>query len=421
MSEQSLPIKIFISYRRDDSQYVTDSVHDHLVRYFGAHNVFLDVEDIPPGVDFRKYLSDQVAGIDVVLAIIGPRWASMMKQRAHQPNDFVRIEIESALEQNKLIIPVLVMEAEMPDFADLPSSVGKLQWLQSAVIRRKPDLEHSCSKLAESIRQHFNGKATTAVLPDHDSSALEILPPPFDWVDIPAGRVILEDDHGIYQVEAFSIAKYPVTVAQYLVFMEDNGYGTQRWWSKSGWEWLQDGSYTTPRFWNQEKWQSLWQHDHPVVGVSWFEAYAFTQWLSEKTGDNIYLPSEQQWQRAAQGDDNRTYPWGNIWDSARCNHLATGEDWQTRRAHGNTTSSVTAFEGRGNSPYGVVDMVGNVWEWTRSAYDTAQEVDIEDTKPARVLRGGSYAVTAYYSRSACRSWLPPGNWYVYAGFRCACS
>lgn len=75
--------KIFISYRRDDSQYVTDSIHDYLKAHFGDENVFLDVESIPFGVNFREYLAEQIAAHDVVLVIIGPDWARIMQERAN--------------------------------------------------------------------------------------------------------------------------------------------------------------------------------------------------------------------------------------------------------------------------------------------------------------------------------------------------
>ncbi|MCU0477112.1 MAG: toll/interleukin-1 receptor domain-containing protein, partial [Anaerolineae bacterium] len=81
-------------------------------RHFGEGNVFLDVGEIPFGVDFRVYLREQIAEHDVVLVLIGPKWGDIMRERASQANDFVRIEIENALAQNKLVIPTLVMRLE---------------------------------------------------------------------------------------------------------------------------------------------------------------------------------------------------------------------------------------------------------------------------------------------------------------------
>ena len=105
--------KIFISYRRDDSQYVTDNIFEHMARHFGKENVFLDVGNIPFGVDFRTYLNEQVSAHDVILVIIGQDWGRIMEERASQQNDFVRIEIESALKADKLVIPVLVKNSEL--------------------------------------------------------------------------------------------------------------------------------------------------------------------------------------------------------------------------------------------------------------------------------------------------------------------
>jgi hypothetical protein len=119
--------KIFISYRRDDSQYVTDSIYDHMIRYFGKDDVFLDVGSIPFGADFREYLRNQISAHDVILVVIGTEWANIMQERADQSNDFVRIEIENALAMDKHLIPVLVKNADMPNFNLLPPSIADLQ------------------------------------------------------------------------------------------------------------------------------------------------------------------------------------------------------------------------------------------------------------------------------------------------------
>jgi ribosomal protein L7/L12 len=157
--------KIFISYRRNDSQYVTDSIYMALKGLFGDGNVFLDVGNIPFGVDFRQYLREQIEAHDVVLVIIGPDWAKMMKERAEQANDFVRIEIENALKLNKLVIPILVMNASMPDFGDLPPSIAELQWRNNTQIRRQPDLEGDCKRLADGIKAYFANQAKASPNP----------------------------------------------------------------------------------------------------------------------------------------------------------------------------------------------------------------------------------------------------------------
>ena len=146
-----------------------------------------------------------------------------------------------------------------------------------------------------------------------------------------------------------------------------------------------------------------------MVGVSWYEAIAFCQWLGEMTGENITLPTEVQWQYAAQGDDGRKYPWGDEWDCQRCNNSVSPCD-------SNVTTPVRQYEGRGDSPFGVVDMSGNVWEWCRTDYESGSN-KIEGGN-RRVLRGGSWDndYTETF-RCADRDRLNPLNRYDDGGFR----
>jgi formylglycine-generating enzyme required for sulfatase activity len=206
---------------------------------------------------------------------------------------------------------------------------------------------------------------TTATLP---------LTAPFEWVDIPAGRVTLSDHKGAFDVAAFAISKFPITVAQFGLFVDDGGYNHEHYWTSAGWLWRKIENVTFPRYWQNEAFQ---QSDHPVVGVSWYEAMAFCNWLRKKLGVPISLPTEQQWQWAAQGDTGRAYPWGNVFQAECCNFNA-----------GHTTP-VNAF-GEGKSPFGVMDMSGNVSEWCLTEYATASNNDLKSTKD-RVVRGGSAA------------------------------
>jgi formylglycine-generating enzyme required for sulfatase activity len=118
------------------------------------------------------------------------------------------------------------------------------------------------------------------------------------------------------------------------------------------------------------------------VGISWHEAVAFCLWLSDVTGEKIMLPTEDQWQYAAQSDDGREFPWGNEWDCERCNN-------SVEPCNSSSTTQVTLYEGRGDSPFGVVDMVGNVWEWCLTDYDNGAN-NVDSTPEGRVLRGGSW-------------------------------
>ncbi len=129
---------IFISYRRDDSEGEAGRLFDDLSRAFGTETVFMDVAGIKPGVDFRKAIEDNVAGCGVFLAIVGPTWISLKSQdgvrRLEDPNDFVALEIASALKREVPVIPVLVHEAKMPAASLLPESLQNFAYHNSVEI-----------------------------------------------------------------------------------------------------------------------------------------------------------------------------------------------------------------------------------------------------------------------------------------------
>jgi hypothetical protein len=119
--------RIFINYRRSDSPDAAGRLYDRLEQEFGAGRLFMDVDTIPPGADFAAVLENVVASCDVFLAIIGPAWLDTPEpgsgRRLDNPNDFVRIEIASALRLGKHVIPVLVNGAGMPPADSLPEPV----------------------------------------------------------------------------------------------------------------------------------------------------------------------------------------------------------------------------------------------------------------------------------------------------------
>ena len=122
--------KIFISYRRGDDPGHTGRLFDHLQQSFQPEQLFMDVDSVAPGLDFVRVLEEQVSQCDVVLAMIGPRWVNAVDQhgsrRLDDPNDFVRLEIQSALKQDKRVIPVLVGETRMPRLDELPEVIRPL-------------------------------------------------------------------------------------------------------------------------------------------------------------------------------------------------------------------------------------------------------------------------------------------------------
>jgi len=129
---------IFISYRRDDTEGEAGRLYDDLVRTFGEDSLFMDVAGINPGMDFRKAIDDNVATCGVLLAMIGPNWATIAnsagERRLDDPNDFVRLEVGSALARNIAVIPVLVHDAKMPRPENLPENLKDLAYRNNVEI-----------------------------------------------------------------------------------------------------------------------------------------------------------------------------------------------------------------------------------------------------------------------------------------------
>lgn len=164
-------------------------------------------------------------------------------------------------------------------------------------------------------------------------------------------------------LSGYYLAKTPITNAQFREFVQAKGYETtveQQGLAHIG---------TEDDQWKQCK-EANWQHPsglksnivdkdhHPVVQVSWYDAIAYCRWLAEITGKLYYLPSEAEWEKGARGTDGRIYPWANEWDDNCCNAGKSGPG---------DTSPVGSYP-NGASPYGLLDMAGNVWEWTRSLW-----------------------------------------------------
>jgi hypothetical protein len=171
---------IFISYRRDDSEGESGRLFDDLVRAFGNESVFMDVAGIAPGADFRKAIDDNVSACGVFLAVIGTQWAAIAgangQRRLEDPNDFVRLEIASALARNIAVIPVLVHGARMPRPEDLPDNIKDLAFRNSVEIshaRWNSDVE----LLVAALRSYVTTTRATATEPVHATIPVQLPPP----------------------------------------------------------------------------------------------------------------------------------------------------------------------------------------------------------------------------------------------------
>lgn len=170
---------IFISYRRDDSEGEAGRLFDDLVRTFGDQSVFMDVTDIKPGLDFRKVIDDNVADCGVLLAVIGPAWATITggsgERRLDNPNDFVRLEIASALARDIAVIPVLVHDAKMPHPDQLPDNLKDLAYRNSVEIthaRWNSDVQ----LLIGALGQYVATSTKPSTEPVHATVAVQLPP-----------------------------------------------------------------------------------------------------------------------------------------------------------------------------------------------------------------------------------------------------
>jgi TIR domain len=149
-------VKVFVSYRRGDSADVTGRIHDRLVHDLGADSVFVDVDSIPLGADFRRHLESAVAACDVVLVVIGPAWLDATddagRSRLIDHSDFVRLEVESALARSVPVVPVLVRGATMPRPEVLPESIANLAYRQGTVVRQDPDFHTDMDRVIRALR-----------------------------------------------------------------------------------------------------------------------------------------------------------------------------------------------------------------------------------------------------------------------------
>lgn len=284
----------------------------------------------------------------------------------------------------------------------------------------------------------------------------------------------IEDDEApahALKLKAFALGQFPVTNAEYRCFIEAGGYDDEQWWQNAAaqrwrrgegtaegpkqrlreirdWyqqdaqrldelrrrnplqadavatyismtdqhfeaqldEWYPDGRQTQPAYWNDPAYNQALQ---PVVGITWHEATAYCAWLSAQTGTAYRLPSEAEWEAAARGAQARAFAWGRIFDVALCNAF---------ESHVRRTTPVGVFPD-GDTPEGLADITGNVWDWTSSLYrpypyrtDDGRE-DIGNADDPRVLRGGSWYDLRGGCRCACRLWDVPGVRSDYIGFR----
>ena len=292
----------------------------------------------------------------------------------------MRIEIESALTRQIPVIPLLVRGASIPPPEQLPQSLQVLSYRHGLAVRSGADFHNDMNRLIAYLTQNIRGfsepqpkstnqtrpirKEKKRAQPVQEKAKPSGPPAPVDMVKVPKGPFLYGDEKTPVTIDHdYWNDTYPVTNEKYRAFVEAGGYGNQTCWSSEDWKWKTESEVTGPAHWNDEEWNKA---DHPVVGVSYYEAESYAKWAGKR------LPTEQEWEKAARGEDGRQYPWGEEFDKARCNSNESGIG---------QTTPVTQYL-NGVSPYGCYDMAGNVWEWCADWYDK--------NGGERVSRGGSW-------------------------------
>jgi len=400
-------VKIFLSYRREDSKWPTQWIYNDLADHFGPESVAFDIDTIPLGTDFREYLNQEVSKCDILLAVIGDQWLEILNQRLDQPNDFVRIEIQAALKREIPVVPILVGSKSVPSEKELPPDLAKLSYKQATEVRAGADLHSHLKRLVNGLDRLFtNRKVGKELKQRHVDEELKHEKSPkkltnrigMEFIFMPSGSFTMgsstgngdeEPPHEVKISQFFYLQTTQVTQGQWKEVMEDNPS-----------HFKDCGA------------------DCPVENVSWDDAQRFIQKLNEKEGtDRQRLPTEAEWECACRAGTTNVFSFGD--DMSQLGEYVWFAD--------NSQSKTHPVGTRKPNPWGLYDMHGNVYEWVEDDYhdnyknapdDGSSWVD-DPRGTLRVIRGGSWYNDAQYCRSANRYSIPPNLRLNFLGFRLA--
>ena len=369
----------------------------------------------------------------------------------------LRLKLGTAVGFVTILCPELFPPKTAPDLADWRSAILAGQALDELRLKEQIEATRRRGESAawlEAPLEYVRGwlvalLETTHLTPRERADAglsLGALGDPRDLYElcrVPAGEFTMGNDrsgeerekpaHAVF-VPEFYIARYPVTCAQYRKFVGAKGYEKLDYWkTQAAKEWLQKSGQTTPVLWDDPRWN---QPNLPVVGVTWFEANAYCEWLTERVASGelrigseaqptirnsqfaIRLPTEAEWEKAATWDaerkQKRVYPWGDTFDPDKAN------TYEGQNPIGSTTP--VGIYPHGASPCGALDMAGNVWEWCNTLYqEYPYRLDAKhesaEAEGTRVWRGGSWEGTDIFARGAFRLYADPGPWLDNIGLR----
>lgn len=453
---------IFISYRRQESTKDARSLYERLRGEFGREGVFIDLEGLDYGVDFVESLGRQLEGCRVLLALIGPHWLTAKdargRRRIDDENDFVRIEVRTALDRGIRVVPVLIDGAPMPVTEELPADLQRLVRLQALDLdfkRFDQDVGRLVSVLRKLLGQgdtrppppppsgHWKSVAMVSVVVAAGAAGYALKPGP---APAPVAEPVVSAVPAVAPVPAppapppdpFPTGKQfrdcedaacPVMVVipagSFLMGSPVNekdrsdDEGPQHRVSVAK---FAMGQFEV----TQGQWKALMGNNPsrftdcgdkcPVDNVSWDMAQEFVKKLSAKTGQKYRLPSEAEWEYAARAGTTTAYAFGATLSASQANFSES----QTGK-----TVRVGSYPANG---FGLSDMHGNVWEWVQDCWhDNYQGAPADGRawetecsgEARRVLRGGSWSDFPRGLRSAGRYWGTPDYRYVNTGVRIA--
>lgn len=438
--------KIFISYRRSGSPKDALLVYKHLAGEFGVDAVFMDVSGIRPGDDFVEVLEQQLADCTVLLALIGPDWLHARNEHGERKlddeDDFVRVEIRTALQRRMRVVPLLLDGAPMPRKVDLPEDLHPMVRRQGLPVDAT-NLHHfrsAMGRLEEVLREALQATGplatptfvTASLEPQASIAAAEVKPAIVasaiirnSWAEPWMSREG-EDQYGRWaDLQANGETQRLRWIAPGRFFMgsppsEEGraaGEGPQHEVTLTRGFWLADTACT----------QALWQGvvgsnpshfkgdlQRPVENVSWNDVTGL--FLPKLKGllvgrADVLLPTEAEWEYACRAGTKTAYSFGDTFDPAKAH------------VHAKETVPVKALV---PNPWGLHQMHGNMREWCADAMRTYAAAAVKDPEGGQdswawtcVLRGGSWEDTPNSARSAYRQPAPRDHVWRNVGFRFA--
>jgi formylglycine-generating enzyme required for sulfatase activity len=424
-------LKVFLCHSKEDKPKVRELYRQLVADSFDA---WLDEENLLPGQDWDLEIRNAVKDADVVLVCLSKGSTT----KAGYVQKETRFALDIADEQPEGAIYLIPTRLED---CSVPSRLSRWQWvdlfnfngyekirtalktranhlgipytnitteeeyLNAAIALTKGEEKITISLLQRKLRIGYTRavRILDAMVQkgfvDSDNETHLFLEP--QMLRIPAGNFLMgsspeqaeqaikdgadkswvEREQPQHEVELseYSIGKYPITNREYQAFVK----GTD---------------HKPPQDWDGDQYPAG-KGDHPVVYVSWQDAYAFCEWLSGKANKAYCLPTEAEWEKAARGTDGRIWPWGNEFASSKAN---------TKEANIGATTPVGQFSPQGDSIYGCSDMIGNVWEWCndRWEFDSSSRISksshVSQQENNYIVRGGSFSRSNWDARCATR-------------------